>query len=162
MTRKTAFFEGWSSFKFNNFGLTLGTNLKFYTSLSKGLKLKFRKFLGLILTFVEVIEEKLVRGAFCPFPILNRVKIRPFTWLPKDYIHVLTLLAMQWLAEFCICIFKYQHNSVWKKVPKSHNHCVKVSVFRVIVVRIFSYLDGIRRDTPCLFVFSPNAGKYGP
>ena len=61
MTRKTAFFEGWSWFKFNNLGLTLGTNLKFYTSLSKGLKLKVSKFWGLILTFVEVTGEKLDR-----------------------------------------------------------------------------------------------------
>ena len=60
MTRKTAFFEGWSWFKFNNLGLALGTNLKFYTSLSKGLKLKVRKFWGLIPTFVEVTGEKLV------------------------------------------------------------------------------------------------------
>ena len=54
LTRKTAFFEGWSWFKFNNLGLALGTNLKVYTSLSKGLKLKARKFWGLIPTFVEV------------------------------------------------------------------------------------------------------------
>ena len=40
MTRKTTFFEGWSWFKLNNLGLALGTNLKFYTSFSKGLKLK--------------------------------------------------------------------------------------------------------------------------
>ena len=46
-------------FKFNNLGLALGINLKFYTSLPKGLKLKVRKFLGLILTFVEVTGEKL-------------------------------------------------------------------------------------------------------
>ena len=39
LTRKTAFIEGWSGFKFNNLGLTLGTNLKFYTSVAKGLKL---------------------------------------------------------------------------------------------------------------------------
>ena len=55
----------------------LGTNLKFYTSLSKGLKLKVRKFLGLIPTFVEVKGEKLVGGGggglFGP-PILKRVK----------------------------------------------------------------------------------------
>ena len=60
--QKNRFFEGWSWFKFNNFGLALGTNLKFYTSLSKGLKLKVRKFWGLILTFAEVTEEKLVGG----------------------------------------------------------------------------------------------------
>ena len=76
MTRKTAFFEGWSWFKFNNLGLALGTNLKFYTSLSKGLKLKVRKFWGLILTFVEVTGEKLVGVGvvFLP-PILIRVNI---------------------------------------------------------------------------------------
>ena len=62
-TRKTVFIEGWSWFKFNNLGLALGTNLKFYTSLSKGLKLKVRKFWRLIPTFVEVTGEKL---AFLP------------------------------------------------------------------------------------------------
>ena len=67
--KKTAFFDGWSWFKFNNLGLAQGTKLKFYTSLSKGLKLKVRKFLGLILTFVEVIGKKLVgEGPFCLSP----------------------------------------------------------------------------------------------
>ena len=37
-------------------------NLKFYTSATKGLKLKVRKFLGLIPTFVEVTGEKLKTG----------------------------------------------------------------------------------------------------
>ena len=36
LTRKTAFFEGWSWFKFNNLGLALGANLKFYTSVVGG------------------------------------------------------------------------------------------------------------------------------
>ena len=89
MTRKTTFFEGWSWFKFNNLGLTLGTNLKFYTSVAKGLKLKVRKFWGLIPTFVEVTREKLVGGSFCfaqiflpphpsphAHPILNRVTVK--------------------------------------------------------------------------------------
>ena len=81
--RKTAFFEGWWSwFKFSNQGLVLGTtNLKFCTSVAKGLKLKVRKFWGLIPTFVEVTGKKLVGGAFLippplplPLPpILNRV-----------------------------------------------------------------------------------------
>ena len=50
--------------------------LKFYTSVAKELKLKVRKFWGLIPTFVEVTGEKLV-GLFAPplpFLILNRVK----------------------------------------------------------------------------------------
>ena len=62
MTRKTTFFEGWSWFKFNNLGLALGTNLKFYISVAKGLKLKVRNFWGLISTFVGVTGEKLVGG----------------------------------------------------------------------------------------------------
>ena len=62
LTRKTAFFDGWSWFRFNNLGLALGTNWEFYTSVAKGLKLKVRKFLGLIPTFVEITGEKLVGG----------------------------------------------------------------------------------------------------
>ena len=58
--QKTAFFEGWSWSKFNNLGLTLGTNFKFYTSVAKDLKLKVRKFVGLNPTFVEVTREILV------------------------------------------------------------------------------------------------------
>ena len=34
--------------------------------------------------------------------------------------------------------------------------------FGVVLVRIFPHSDWIRRDTPYLSVFSPNAGKYGP
>ena len=75
MTRKTGFFEGWSWFKFNNLGLALGTNLKLYTSVAKGLKLKVRKFGSLIPTFVEVTGKKTGRGTFLP-PILNRVNIK--------------------------------------------------------------------------------------
>ena len=69
MIRKTAFFEGWFCFKFNNLGLALGKNLKFYTSVAKGSKLKVRKFLGLIPMFVAVTGEKLVGGGggFLPF-----------------------------------------------------------------------------------------------
>ena len=49
----------------NNLGLTLVTDLKFY-SVTKGLKLKIRKFLWLIPTFVEVTGEILVGGPFAP------------------------------------------------------------------------------------------------
>ena len=74
LTRKTAFFEGWSWFKFNDLGLALGTNLtldtryKLYISVTKGSKLKVRTFWRLILTFVEVTGEKLVERPFCPPP----------------------------------------------------------------------------------------------
>ena len=53
----------------NNLGLVLGMVLKFYISVTKGLKLKFRKFWGLISTFVEVAEEKIVgKGPLAPHP----------------------------------------------------------------------------------------------
>ena len=87
LTRKTAFFEGWSWFKFKNLGFALGTNLKFYTSVEKESKLKFRKSLGLIHTFVEVTGEKLVEGLFCsphppqPTPILNRINRKLYFFL---------------------------------------------------------------------------------
>ena len=60
-------------------GLAQGGSLKFYTSMAKKLKLKVRKFWGLIPTFVEVTGEKMVGGggAFYPhsLPILNRVNV---------------------------------------------------------------------------------------
>ena len=77
MTRKAAFFKGRPWFKFNNLGLALGMVLKFYTSVAKGLKLKVRKFCGLIPTFVEVTGKNLLVGRgwlFAPALILNRVK----------------------------------------------------------------------------------------
>ena len=60
--------------------MVLDMNLKFYTSVAKGLKLKFRKFSWLIATFVAVTEEKLVGErvvfSFLPPlpPILNMIK----------------------------------------------------------------------------------------
>ena len=53
--------------KFNNSGLVLGMALKFYASVVKKLKLKVRKFLELVPTFVEITEEKLV-GILPPSP----------------------------------------------------------------------------------------------
>ena len=75
---KKHLFEEWSWFNFNNLGLTQGTNLKFYTNVAKGLKLKVKKFLGLIPTLIEVKGKKLVVGPFWVppslTPILYRVK----------------------------------------------------------------------------------------
>ena len=53
--QKNQFFEGCSWFKFSSLVLALGMSLKFYTSVTKGLKLKVRKFWELIPTFVETI-----------------------------------------------------------------------------------------------------------
>ena len=67
--QKKNFFKGCSWFKFNSLGLVLGMALKSYTSVSKGLKLKVRKFL--ILTFVEIIGEILL-GSLFAFPHLEK------------------------------------------------------------------------------------------
>ena len=79
--QKNRFFDRWSRFKFNNLGLALGTNLKFYTSLSKGLKLKNQKVLGANFYVCRSYREKTGRGGafWCPLPppILNRVKKSP-------------------------------------------------------------------------------------
>ena len=64
MTRKTLFFLGVLWFKFNNLGLALVMALKFYTSVAKRVKLKVRKFLGLIPTPAEVRWGKLVGDVF--------------------------------------------------------------------------------------------------
>ena len=37
----------------------------------------------------------------------------------------------------------------------------KLPVFGVFRMRIFLHSDWIRRDTPYLYIFSPNAGKHG-
>ena len=64
--QKNGFFEGWSWFKFHNLGLALGTNLKFYTSLSKLLKLKFRRFCGFNFYVCRSYRGKTSRGLFWP------------------------------------------------------------------------------------------------
>ena len=58
LTRKSTFFDEWSWFKFNNLWLELSMALKFYTSVAKESRLKFRKILGLIPTFVEATGKK--------------------------------------------------------------------------------------------------------
>ena len=67
--QKSVFFEGWSWFKLNNLGLALNRELKFYTSVAIGLKLKVRKFLWLILSFAEVTEENVVGGSTPHLPL---------------------------------------------------------------------------------------------
>ena len=68
LVKKIKHFQGYSWFKLNNLGLALSMALKFYTSAAKGLKLKVRKFCGLILTFVEAREKKLAEEDFLASP----------------------------------------------------------------------------------------------
>ena len=53
--------------------MALDMALKFYRIVVKELKLKVRKFFGLIPVFVEITREKLVGKLFCS-PIVNKVK----------------------------------------------------------------------------------------
>ena len=62
--QKNRFLWGW--FKFNKLELALDKTLQFYAIMSKMLKLKVKKFWGLIPTFVEVTSEKLVGDLFVP------------------------------------------------------------------------------------------------
>ena len=50
--------------------------MKFFTDVPKVLKLKARRFLGLISTFVVVTFEKLVRRSFCPSPLPSLIALR--------------------------------------------------------------------------------------
>ena len=86
LTRKTAFVEEWSWFKFNNLGLALDKSLKFYTTVAKGLKLKVRKFWGLIATFVEVTGKKLAERPFCPSSWIELIRISII--IPKHFLYL--------------------------------------------------------------------------
>ena len=77
--QKRHFFEGCPWRKFNNLGLELGMVLKFYTSVTKGLKLKVRIYWWLVPRFVEIKWKKLIGEAFLASPILNRVKLIGYT-----------------------------------------------------------------------------------
>ena len=54
LPKKPNYFEDYSWLKFINLGLALGMTLKFYTSVTKGLKLKVKRVWRLIPTFIEV------------------------------------------------------------------------------------------------------------
>ena len=55
--------------------VVVGMHLKFYTSMRKGLKLKDKKVLRLISTFIEVTRKKLVGWPFSPPSRLNLLQM---------------------------------------------------------------------------------------
>ena len=102
MHQKKQFFEGYSWCKFNNskWELTLCMALKSYYSMGKGVKLKFRKCLAPIATFVEVTREKLVWGFFLPPP--------PWWWnIWYVFAVCCTKFVYSWKAWFAITTFLY-------------------------------------------------------
>ena len=95
--QKSRFFEEWSWFKFNNLGLALGTNVKFYTSVAKGLKVKVRKFGGLIHSLVEVTGKKLVGEPFCP--------TSP-SWIGLTFIILQYIFLISWKKTCLVTYYK--------------------------------------------------------
>ena len=109
--------------------------MKFCTRFSKGLKLKVRKFWGLILTFVEVTGKKLSGGGLLhtpPPPILNRVK-SPENIKHKDMKikiegHIITLHRVLFQSSFLI--FYSTHGRLskldcnWSSKGKETNSCL--------------------------------------
>ena len=86
------FFERYSWLKFNNLGLVLGTALRFYTSVAKGLELKVRKFWGLIFTFLEVTGGKTSSGGnFLP-PIMNMVNFEHISQFLLDFVSLILII----------------------------------------------------------------------
>ena len=78
----------------------------------------------------------------------------------KNYVRTFTVNLHAF--AFCILIVRFVPWSLGTIKRFLIFTAWKVSVFRVFLVCIFPYLDWIRRDTPYLSVFSPDAGKYGP
>ena len=62
--QKNYFFDWCSWFKFSNLWVAVSIAFKFYAIVTKLLKLKVTKFLGLFSTLVEVKGQKLVGGPF--------------------------------------------------------------------------------------------------
>ena len=101
---------------------------------------------------------------------------------------MLLIAAFLWIIEFSVKITsnrKEKHLHLLKKAKRNvlsksgvpflsnnfHGYCPKLVVISLrekypntefLLVRIFPHLDWIRRNTECLSVFSPIAGKYGP
>ena len=65
---------------------------------------------------------------------------------------VIIIFTTTTLLKWHVTLMLRRHASLREK-------CLKTAFF---LVCIFLHLDWIRRDTPYLFEFSPNEGKYGP
>ena len=134
-------------------GLTLSTNLKFYTSVPKGLKLKVRKSWELIPTFVEVTGEKLV-GEPSPPPPSYIGLTKNSLWLLPFYMVVATFSFKKRCAEQC-AMQLYQtsliyycwwfigpnqrlKNELWCQFKWDQNHSLKILIslyFFIIIHR---------------------------
>ena len=119
-------------------------NLKLYTSVAKGLKLKVKKFLGLVRTFIEVTREKRVGGLFAPPPtltILNRVNVNNATLATDLTEHSAKLCAerIQVLLQhhkkrFYHKYLAHLHERQLYKSNKYNNNC-KAKVGDIVLIK---------------------------
>ena len=101
----TNIFVECSWFKFNNLGLTVGMDLKFYTSVAKGLKLKEIKVFGGDSNVCRSYREKTGSGPFCS-PILNRINGISFRFGPATQ----ALTSVIW----------YLIETIWQSFSSDH------------------------------------------
>ena len=81
------------------------------------------------------------------------------SWANIEFFNLLPSYSFFWQFLFFFCnLISDNGTTDFKALSIAWN----VSVFAVILVRIFPQSDWIRRDTLYLSIFSPNAGKYGP
>ena len=131
MTRKTTFFEGFSSFKFNNLGLALGMVLKFYATVAKGLNLKVRKFWRLIPTFIEVTGKKLVVRWWGAGGFLHTA-----SWIELNVLTYQQIFGIM-KTNGLITLFKYPIKYL-ELVPVLIN--IKLSILSILTSQIFVFL----------------------
>ena len=123
--QKNCFFEEWSCFKINNLGLALGATLKFYTRVAKVLKvlkLKVRKFWGLIPTFAEVTEAKLVEGGGDFLPILNKINRIFWCMVSEAFCKSVRTIPVKNPASTLVRILTviydcYLYRTLWSDIP---------------------------------------------
>ena len=95
---------------------------------------------GLTLTFIRTK----IQYAFLPFSRVKTLRFLPF---------------LSFLRHKILVLFRWERTEKGETWYTVHITAWKVSVFGVILVRIFPHFDWIRRDTEYLSVFSSNAGK---
>ena len=115
-----------------------------------------------LLTLFRISESKLISNIFS---ILLAFLIQLKKLLRNTTVFLVSLLlkknSIKHRQENCLLFHMRYSRWYFKSYKKAHS-AWKQSVFRVILVHIFSHLDWIQTDTSYPSVFRPNAGKYGP
>ena len=143
MTRKNKFFVGCCWLNINNLELALRMALKFYTNVTKELKLKVRKFLGLIPTIVEVAKENLAGDLFAPLPSWigltdNGKLLMVEKWFRGGLFHSVNRYAKD-DKKYINNYDKKEESSFLKHSVKSYNKKVMKHVFLKLTLNILKF-----------------------